>query len=372
MLRNIEEINRSKKVSSKNTRELTDDLYNSLSRNFHRLLQIHGMVRTSTVCLELTNASMMTVLASAEKDEPHIINITAYDECLFPTAISDNEQAERSQEFVTITSKRVNSRSIFVDENDILNSSLEFTKAIKTSDEKIPKYIIENSIENAFKGDLPYVSRFVKDEVKKTTLELQILSKDQPFTLNAIRYIPMPAMGAITLDSMTYDGGKHLVTNGDCVLPDVNTYAIDRTYQGYIHFEPIETSTFCIQLSSEVYLSALSCTAIGITKIIGEFNTYALKSYIGWKITYPYGYTQLKNITIFPATYSTSMKHVRIKIYDNSNDFNEISDRYIIQCGENTEVNIQQSTVPEPYILMELDSVSNTTPCVGRIRLEFA
>lgn len=371
MLRDIEDISRDKRVSSTKTRSLTDELYNKISSNFHRLLQVYGMVRTATVCLELTNASMMTVLAATETDQPNIVTVTAYDDCIYPSIVETNERAERNQEFVSITAKRVNSRLVFADEDGILNPSISLTKAIQTADDKSPKYVIENSIENAFRGDLPYVARFVKDEVAKTTLLLDIESKDQAYAINAIRYIPMPAMGAITLDGLSYSDGKLLTLNGGGKLEDISVYTLARTYQGYIHFEPIETTKLSLKLSSEVYLSALAAIAIGITKIIGEFNTYALKSYIGWKIDYPFGYSKLKNIRLIPATYSSSMKNASIKIYNNVNDFNQTNDNYIIKCGENTDVDIRETSVPEPYMLLELDSENNTTPCVGRIRLEF-
>jgi hypothetical protein len=329
------------------------------------------MVRTATVCLELTNASMMTVLASTESDDPNIVNITAYDDALYPTSISSYEKAERNQEFVSITAKRVNSRLVFADADGTLNPSMEVVKTIRTEDNIAPRYIVENSIENIFRGDLPYVARYVKDEVAKTRLQLDINSKDQPFAINAIKYIPMPAMGAIVLETLTYDEGKPITLNGGVTFPDVTQYSLERTYQGYIHFEPVDASSIRFSLSSEVYLSALSCIAIGITKILGELNTYALKSYIGWKMVYPHDATRLINVQIIPATHSSSVKNVRVRIYDNVDDFNQANDQYIVSCGNDTDVDIRKVSIPNPYILMELTSENNTTPCVGRIRLEF-
>ena len=372
MIREIEDISRERRVSSTKTRELTDTLYNRISWSFHRLLQVYGMARTATVCLELTNASMMTVLASTEKDEQNVTAITAYDEAIYPSIVEESEKAERNQEFVSITSKRVNSRLVLADENGVINPSLEIIKTAVSGDQRAPRYIIENSISNAFRGDLPYVARYVKDDVSKVVLNLSITSKDQPFTINALKFIPMPAMGATVLEALTYDVGKNVVMNGGVELPPISVYQIERTYQGYIHFEPVSTTELTLSLASEVYLSALGCIAIGINKIVGEFNTYAIKSYIGWPIKYPYGYSRIANIQIIPATYSESMKNVRAKIYDNINDFNQVNDRYIALCDENTDLDIRQTSAPTPYLLLELDSENNTTPCVGRIRLEFA
>ena len=181
----------------------------------------------------------------------------------------------------------------------------------------------------------------------------------------------MPAAGSILLKSITYNGSKTFKFNGGGTIPSTDTYSVDRTTQGYFHFEPIELSSLRIVLESQVYISALKCLALGINKIIGELNTYASKSYIGYKVEYPDETSSLKKIQITPAGYSKNVDNVRLKLYDNLNDFNAMNNNYIISGSNIIVVDVSKAVSPSLYVLVELESVNNTTPCVGQVKLTF-
>jgi hypothetical protein len=205
----------------------------------------------------------------------------------------------------------------------------------------------------------------------RTTLDISVRSTAKPLSINALRFNPMPAAGMITLDSLQYGAGTNVVLNGGADLTELSSFELDRTYQGYIHFRPITSTAFTISLSSETYISAFNAVAIGLSRLIGELNTYASKSYVGWLVEYPDGYTKIKNLKILPAKYSNGVANTSVKIYDNEGDFNLVNDSYIEQCDDDTNLDIQSSSVPTPYVLLEIDNDNGTSPCVGKVQLEF-
>lgn len=372
MIREIENIDSGNRVSSEDTRTITDELYRRHSSSYHKLLQIYGLVRTSAVCLEMTNTALVNAVTEMDSTEDNVVLLTPYDTPTYPTSITDGEKAERSQEFMSIYAKRVNTDSVFVDENDYIDSSIEITKSITTEDNSVPTAVVENSTDNILRSDVPYVARYLMDSAVRTTLKVGIKSEDKQMAINAIRFVPMPAVGMVSLDSITYGAGSNIVLNGGEDLEAITSYDFDRTFQGYIHFRPVDTNYIYVSVSSETYLSSLSAVGIGITKIIGEINTYSPTSYIGWPIEFPGAYSRLSRVRILPSKYSNGVENTQVKIYDSLSDFNQVNDNYIALCGANTSVDITHTVVPEPYLLLEITSENGTTPSVGKIQLEFS
>jgi hypothetical protein len=172
------------------------------------------------------------------------------------------------------------------------------------------------------------------------------------------------------LEKLRYDGINPVVLNGSLEFDETSIYDVTRTFPGYIHFEPVETSLIRMAISSELYVSSLGAVTVGLSKIVGEYHTYAQTSYIGYKVSYPTGTTKLTRVKMSLDSYSLSLANVRIKVYDSVDDFNAVNNSYVVSCGADQTVN-----VPDPgndlYFLVEFESVNNTTPCVGKIELEY-
>jgi hypothetical protein len=371
MIRGIENVTRGNRVSSEEIREIIDGLYQKYASNYHKTLQLFSLLRTASLGLEMTNSAWSAVTNALVETGDNILDFTPYSSYLYPTSIADGEKAEIHQEFMAFIGKRVNSRLVFTDTDNVIDPSITIIKSVHTSDNSIPTRVIENIIDNCITGEAPFIARYLMDSAVKTTLNVTIRSTAKPLSINSLRFIPIPAVGMVTLDNLTYGAGTNVVLNGGAVLPAITSFDMSRSYQGYINFRPLTTTILGMSLSSETYISSFEAVAIGLSRLIGELNTYASTSYIGWLAEYPTGYTKISNIQILPARYSNGVANTRVKIYDNLNDFNLANDSYIELCDDNTNLNIQATAVPTPYILLEIDNDNGTTPCVERVRLQF-
>ena len=371
MIKSIENVGRGRRVSSEENRDIIDGMYQKYAKTYHRIQQLYGLTKTLSLGLEMTNVAMASTISALITDTANTLLLDAQSTYIYPSSITDGEKAEVHPEFMNIIGKRVNSRLVFTDTNNIIDPAISIVKTIGTVDNSIPTKIIENTVENCLTGASPYIARYQMDTAVRTTLTLDIKSMAKTMSINALRVVPIPAVGMISIDSIKYGAGSSVVLNGGNVLEELSDYDLDRTYQGYIHFRPVTATDLFIALSSETYVPEFGAVAIGLSKVIAELNTYASTSYIGWLATYPDGYTKISRLQILPAKYSNVVDNTRVKIYDNVTDFNAVNDNYIELCGSNTLLNIDSTTVPTPYILLELDNDSGTTPCVGKIRLEF-
>jgi hypothetical protein len=371
LIEDIREISRADRVSSSQLRELDDKVYAELSSGYHNLLRLLGKVRTLNTCLVLTNASLSSLLNSESTDENTVI-IDSGTAPLYPSSISDGEKAERDTEFGVITAKKVNSRLVFTDDAGIMKPTV---RVVRATDNALflekPDYVVENAVEHCLEGDEPYLASFTKDSMSRSNITLEMRSTDQPFLINAIKYIPMPMAGSVMLEKLRYDGINPVVLNGGLEFEETSIYNTARTFPGYIHFEPVETSLIKMAVSSELYISTLGSVTVGVSKIVGEYHTFAKTSYIGYKVEFPTGTTKLTKVKMEKDSYALSLSNVIIKVYNSADDFNAVSNHYIVSCGVEQEV-----SVPDPggslYFLIEIESVNNTTPCLGKIELEYS
>ena len=371
MIRSIENISRGNRVSSEETRDITDSMYQKYASGYHKILQLYGLLNTTTLGLEMTSSAMSSVLSSLVVAEDNIVTFDPYSTHVYPSSLTEGEKAEYHQEFMAFIAKRVNSQLVFTDTYDRIDSSLSLVKTVYTSDNSIPTKIVENAIENCLTGAAPFIARYMMESAVRTTLNIDIRSTSKPLSINAIRFVPIPSIGMISLDSIKYGSGSNVVLNGGADLPEISAYTLNRTYQGYIHFRPITTTDLYLALSSETYISSFGAVAVGLSRLIGELNTYASISYIGWEVEYPDGYDKITNLKILPAKYSNGVNGTSVRIYDNLADFNLVNDNYIERCDADTNLNIQYSSVPTPYILLEIENDNGTSPCVGSVKLEF-
>lgn len=372
----INNIVRSKRVNSEELRELFDSYNSRISAAYHRENEIYGMLRTAMVCLEMTNSSMMITLSQLSKEGLKTRMISAYTDCIYPSSVADGEKAERHPEFLTIAAKRLNTKSVFLDSDGNTYPSIRVNKTIVSDTADIPDSVLENKLENVIRGDVPYLIRYIKESViSRAHLGLEIESTGEPFRINALRYVPIPGMGGNILKTLSYGGSKRPVMNGDYVLPDLTgnyLFDINRTLCGYFNFKPVETDRIKFDISSELYVSSMHCVAIGIGRVVGELNTYAKKSYIGYKINYPTGTESLTNVKISPSPYASSIKNIKVKIYGNQSDFDSVGNNFLASfIDEYSPQNINRQTAPTVFVLVEIESENETTPTLGTIQLDF-
>jgi hypothetical protein len=370
MISEIQKIDEGKKVSSRSLRDLSDKTYGRISKTFHDSMKTSGNLRAATICMEMMNASLSSILDLTDPAAANVSLITPYSESIYPS--SSFHKAEKTTGGMCFNARRISTRPVFTDTNGNILSSISISRSITAADDVLPDKITENSITNLFNTGIPFITRVEKEVLSRIIMELTISSTDEPLKINALRYVPIPAVGVTTLDNITVNTGGQLTMNGYTVFQSSTGQVMDRTREGYIHFEEVDMADITLTLSSETFLTSYNCVAIGMSGLVGEYNNYALKSYIGWSIPYKGEYTSLTKVKAYAANYSESLSNVRFNLYSNISDFNNVSSSYITTFGsEQILTGINNSLYPNLYLLMEITSVNNTTPCIGKIELEF-
>jgi len=371
MLDEIRKVSRDERVSSIDNKELDKKLYTTISNQQHKLIQVLGKVRTMSTALAATNAAHARLWSTITQDSENIYTITPGTSPIYPVSCVDNQKAEIVPEFGIIISNRLDTTLVFTDSLGNINPSIELMRATTTGvvDELALQALTENDINNILLMDDPYQAKFIGPDVSSASLTVDIYSKNKVMTLNAIKIINSPAIGAISTLFAKYDGINPVVVNGNENLTIYSDYNDTRAMPGYIHFQPVETQLMRFMLFSDLHISILNAVIIGVSIIVGEYNTYASKSYIGYKITPPAGATKIKNVGIYTDGYGETVDNVNIKIYDNLLDFDSMTNDYI-KLVTNV-MSIDMAITGDIWYLMELESVNNTTPTITKIVTEF-
>lgn len=373
MIKEIQSIDSDKKVKSRDMREYADKVYARLSKTYHRTMQTAGNARTSAVCLSLLNSSMSNVLSFLGASAANKRVISPYDTAIYP--VSSFHRVEKDTGLMTFSAKKISTSPVFTDTQNNIYESISATREITTADNLPTTSIVENDIVHLLIGDIPYLIRVAKTVTSRVSVSITISTDNSSLPINTIKYLPMPSAGIVTLDSISFNSGEKIVMNGSKTLDDSTGHVFSRTFQGLLNFNEIKMSTMNIVISSETYLSNYDCVAIGLSYLKGEYNTYAQKSYIGWAIPYPLSYTNLTKIKAYAANYSSSLDNVNFRLYSSEAEFLAVSDNYIntfaSECDYTIGWNIDQSLYPDLYLMMEITTENNITPCVGKIELEF-
>lgn len=370
MIEELRRISRTHVVQSSEQRELDDRIAAELSDQYHRILELSGRMKILASCIDLMDAAIVNVINAAYTGDANTVIIGPGTGAIYPTAVTDDEKAERITEFGIIIAKRVSTKLVFTDAN---GNVYPFIDIVRSSNNALylqqPDRIIENSVFHALDSDVPYLAHFVKENMTRSNVILDIVSTDRPVEINAVRFKPMPVVGSVQLDYVRYGDGQKIVMNGAENFDETAAYESRRTFPAYVHFEPVITSRLQVSFSSEIYSASSGSVAVGVNQIIGEHNVYAETSYIGYEVEFPDGTSRLTRIEAIADEFAGSLDNIRMRVYDSLENFNAMNSNYVTTCESSMNTNIAG---PGPlYLLVELSSVNNTTPCIGKIQLEF-
>ena len=373
MIENIRSVGRDEKVSSQELRDLDDSMIAAISSDYHRLRVLLGKVRTLSTCLRVTNAAYaqeLRLLEEASADSM-TVKLTATSTPVYPSSLSDAECAENHPEFGIIAAKRLNTALVFTDETDEIRPTITLSRTSTTGVTEQVLTAIENSIDHCLVGTEPYLYRFVGETITKANLTINIFSNNKKMNINALRFIPMPSAGNTSLSGLRYDVVSPVVMNGNMEYPVVSEFDRTKSYPAYLHFKPVQTNLLKIDLNSNLFVAQLQTITIGVTRIVGEYNAYAKKSYIGYEIPIPEGATKLVELSIYADSYALSVLNTRMRVYSTLADFNNVTSNSIASSAGVQPLNVSV-TGDVLYGLLEITSVDNTTPCIGKIIARFA
>jgi len=370
MIEDIKPVSSRNKVSSQDTREFDDRAVTELSNQYHRILELTGKVRNLATCLSLTSQAI-GILTAHQAAEEGTVRITPSTTPIYPTSCTD--RAECVPEYGIIMAGRIASRRVFLtDGGEVLPSLTIYRSSNNSLYLEKPDRVIENRPEHALIGDIPYLAQFVRDNMGRANVIFTIASTDTPFEINALRFLPMPVAGSVVLEKVQYGDGNPVIVNGSNGFTETEGNEITRTYPAYVHFEPVTTNRFIVSCGSELYYPEMQSVIVGVSRLIGEYNVYALQSYIGYRISYPEDAATMTGLSLSCDTYSPDNDNVTIWVYDSEEHFNAMDSHYILSCTGSSLASIPKPASGYLYLLMEIASVNNTTPCVSSISVRFA
>jgi hypothetical protein len=360
-------------VSSEDTRSSLEKMADGLSYQYHRILNMAGKINLLSTCLKLNNDAMASYITNTTDDNDSV-TITAATTPTLPTSLTEeNMKAERILEYGTIIAKRVTTKSVFTNNNGNKRSDLILASVSKNSlSLEAPDKIVANSLDHILDSNVPYIAKFVKDGgMSKANIIIRMISDGNDMPINALRIMPLPPMNNIMLDSVIYNLGYNLIQNGDVSFPEVSSYDFERTKPAYLHFNQINMRSLNISFTSEIYSADLGAIVIGVNKIVGELNIYSLESYIGYRIPFPDEATGITSVQVYPDCYSSSVDNITTRIYYNEGDYNEMNDNFNISFNALYNSFFPRYDAEYCYILVKFDVVNNTTPSIGKIKVEF-
>lgn len=370
MIDQMRTVSRRERVSSKEIRDVDDKFHRAISTQYHRVLQLLGKVRTASTCLSATNGAMTRLYRSLSDRVEGSLVVNASSPVLYPSSLVESAQATVEPEFGVITARVLNRALVFTDEKENIRPHINVarsTSGVGTT----TRTIVENAVSHALVGTEPYLARFVGSNTGYVELTLDILSLTRKMNINALRLVPMPSAGGVSLVQLVHTNNDNVILNGGLPFPESFLFRESTSLAGHIHFQPIETNLLRMTLATDLYLSDLDCSVIGVAKVIGEYNTYAKNSAVGFSLDIPDGATRLAALSISADNFAQSVENAKVKVYSDLSSFNAMSNDYITWATHTMQTPGVSVSGEKIYLLLEIESVDGTTPCIGKITARF-
>lgn len=368
------DITRRSPVSSYETREAIDQANADIARLYHRSLELLGRAHVLGTCMDLTNASLLRLIREELwAPDSGSIAFTPTSEAIYPTSLDALSYAEQSPEFGIMHARRAETQNVFADTFGRLRAG--FSLARTTNNALFlarPDALVENDLANVIGGGTPYLAFFEKADIDRANITLHLTSAGAPFTINALRYSPMPAAGSQVLELIKYSSISAPRFNGGVSLTDLSVDSTTdqrtpRSFAGYLHFEPLTTTSLRLSVSSDLYLSSMGAIVVGMSAIVGELNVYARNSTIGFSAAVPAGKTRLSSLTINTDAFGGDASNVRVRLYWTREAFDRMEDHFLSTAATRTcDIPLTGATI---YATIEFTSVNNTTPTVSSVVL---
>jgi len=360
---------RSHIVSSARMRKFQEYTNAQFGLIYHRILGLLGDTRTLVVCNTMTNLAFLRLLGEVASTNEVIINpFTAT--ALVPSSATQAQRATCDREVGYISAGIVGSQQLFV-MGSSLDPRVKLTRSSEISKESASNVwaILENDISYALVDEVPYLARFaVLSDPGVIDLTLTVAFTGASFTCNAVKIIPVPIAGGVTIADVTHTAGLSLYGNNHTLITAATEIDDERSFAAFIPFEPVKTTSMSITFLSSLYSSVLKCTSVGIGLMSFYHNIYARKSYIGFYIEPPEGATRIAQVTTKATPFTPDLSGVQYYFYPDRNSFDLISNEFVAVTGPNQYANIPAAPY---YLLVEIASTNNTTPVIKSIKLSY-
>lgn len=366
----VRDIKRKDKVSSEEERKFNEIVISRITNTYHKLKTLIGKIKVLSDCIELLNGTIYSDIQLPDNDNTFL---TVNSEFIYPDSIDETEKASIDKKFNCFHAALIGSSSLLVDSKGNLKSSYEITRTSESINYSAATSIEENSIENIFSGNIPYLIKYSCSKGSIYDLLVNIDTSKYPIKANSLQLISMPARDGIMINHFSYNKGNNLKIDGKYDFENESVITKDRKYSAYLHFKPVTIDDFKLSLSSELFSNDLGGVYLGISSFKLLYNTYSVNSYIGFKLTFPEDIASLTKLYLNPYKYNEEVEHITIRLYDTEDGFNNIdsSSRLIIN-NINSPIKYDKiEGFDDIYVLVEINSVDNTTPCFEYIEVGF-
>ena len=358
-------------LSSKETADFRKNVETRQSDHYFAIKKLKGKVDIFATSLVMTEAAI-TIMLDAQSEDDSVLTFSSRSDKIYPTSSDVEYNAESLSDFNSISAYRTNTESVFITDVGDLRDDILIDRTTNTAFEldKDQDRILDNNPVYCFSGDTPYMISFEKNsDGSLDTADITIIASKESgqFFINAIRYVPMPSVGLITLNSVKYDLGTSVLLHDSTSFPIVTTPTLSRTKARYLHFQQIETSSILMSMMTGGAASVDNMT-IAVSRIIGEYNTYAAESYVGFALNTD---KIIETFTFNMANEDESNSGITAYLYNNIAAFNTLStspaDCTI--CTNNEEISVTPPEDGNMWILLKIETDGSSTPVLESVTL---
>jgi hypothetical protein len=349
------------------------DLYTDVSSLYDFCFENLGRNEILNTALKLIDVSNKKIIEkqTAPTESVNQITIDSDSSIVYPESADALTRCDVLTNHRIILSKIVNKNRIFttLDQERTLRPGISIAKS---SHNYIflskPESIFESNINDILTGRFPYMIRFVGKDVLDAQLITEMTVANEVFNFNTIEYTPFPVAGLIELENATVNDEILRTRTGTIDFIEDNKF--ERTYASYIPFLPIKGNRLNLSFINNTRFESLNGSVVGIELIEAFETTYSSLSHFGYAHV-SLSDTKLKTMSINGTWATPYLGGMSLRVYDNIDEFNKISDNYLIVIDDVIKGTLNMVAGKTYYFLFSMEITENYPIVVKDIKLTF-
>lgn len=378
-------------IKSKQYNEERTDIFNDIyditktTNNVKSQLQLLSLLKTADDFTIQTKLQTIQDILSDTGFNISVITLYNSNIIIYPDSIPDNSKAIHEVNYGRAILNILNTKVLYMHKDlytgkdvidDNIDSYINITNNIETMGFNIDKiiesdykYMLDPNNTDIFLREYQTYDNidYVDMIIKMNTIN----SIEEEF--NTIYISPVPE-SSLTLDYLKYSNNN--VTNSYFYNRSEDNYidnSIDYMKKLGTSFDPIKITNLELRLKQTYKIGSNPYKYImGLRNLLLMNHTYMNLSYIGFKIKVP---TDKLGIMGFKTNLDNFPDNAEFKIYDNLDDFNNITSNFIYKTGDNINYSeyVDTNNKEYIYILVKMTPFNNinNTPELRNIMIEW-
>jgi len=347
--------------------------YTDYSTLFDRSFESLGKIDILNIALRLIDNSNKRIIAQAaiQPAQTYDLTIGPTSALIYPSSVQDTEKATVMQDFGVITSKILHRDRIFTSLADVRILKPGVTLA-KSSHNYIflsrPEAVFESDLTDVLLGEFPYLLRFVGADIQEAQVDIEAVLNGEINTFNTLEYSPFPAGGLMELQALTINDIAAANVDGDIQFIESNRF--QRTFPSYIPFSPIRGNRLNLSIINQSRLESQNGATVGVDLVEAFSTTYASVSYFGYRFTLSSD-QKLQTVALNGTWAQPTIRNVAVRIYDRLEEFNAVSDKYLINIDDIIKGTLNLEKNKDYYVLFIMKSDDNTPQTISSVGINF-